>query len=185
MQTVTETLEAGKWKTVPAEGLFFMLLEAAAPVDLIFIGMGSGTGQPCEAVTAGFKVKHASMMTSVRVRSAVATVIKYAYSMGDGGYDRSEIITQQASITDNLAPVEPDTAAAELVLSGDATRRRVILTAHRDNTGAIALGGPALTAANAARWLEAGESYIETDAAPAAVYALAEVAGDALCIEVA
>lgn len=184
MQTITETLTAGQWVTLPCDGRFFMLLESAGGVDLRFRGEGRGTNDICEGITAGFKYQAARQMTSVMMRSATGGVVKYAYADGTGGYDRSVIVAEQAVATDNEAPVTLGTSAA-LALAGDATRRRLILTAHRDNAGAIALGGPALTSANAARWLEAGESYIETDAAPAAVYALAETAGDVLCVEVA
>lgn len=184
-RSIDISLQAGVTKKVSAMGRYLTILEAAGPVDveIEFVGK-AGNPEICTGLRQGYGENFAEMTNSVTLTSATDQVIKIAYGMGQIRMDRSSIISIQAESTDNADPVTLGTSAA-LALAGDASRQRVILTAHRDNAGAIALGGPALTTANAARWLEAGESYIETDAAPAAVYALAETAGDLLCIEVA
>ena len=89
----------------------------------------------------------------------------------------------KADTSDNLAPVVLGAAASQALPKS--SRTRVMLTAHPENSDRIAIGGPSLTADNAARWLEPGDSYVENDAASAAVYALALSPGDKLCIEVA
>lgn len=185
MKTLEQTLSAGQTVTLPCNGSFFTLMEAAGPVDVHFVMEGRGAvGETCEGIKAGFWYEAPGRISKIILTSASAQNVKWGYSYGRAGYSTTTIQQSQASVTDNEDAVTLGTSAA-LALAGDATRSRLILTAHRDNAGAIALGGPALTTANAARWLEAGESYIETDAAPAAVYALAETAGDQLCIEVA
>lgn len=185
MRTIDIALIAGTSHKLSVMGYYLTLLEAAAPVDMEieFVGK-AGNPDIGRGVREGYGENFPEMTNSVTITSATDQVIKVAYGLGQIKMDRSTIVAAQAAASDNIEPVTLGTSAA-LALSGGATRRRLILTAHRDNAGAIALGGPALTTANAARWLEAGESYIETDAAPAAVYALAETAGDLLCIEVA
>ena len=89
----------------------------------------------------------------------------------------------KADASDNLEPVTLGVSASQVLLKQ--TRTRVIVTAPYSNAGSVAIGGPSLTVDNAARWLEPGDSYVENDAAGAALYALAITAGDKICLEVA
>lgn len=188
MRTYQQTLTAGEAVTLTVNGNFFALIEAAGAVDLAFQYVGAagsgGLTEIANGMQAGYSETFPGMLTAVSVTSSIDQVVVYGCGYGTARFDRTSIINSQATTTDNLAPVALGITAT-LILSGDATRRRLILTNPSTNTGAIALGGPSLTAANAARWLEPGDSYIETDAAPAAVYGLADVAGEEINIEVA
>lgn len=185
MRTHSQTFEAGETRSVTVNGNFFVLLDASGPVDLEFEFVGaSGATDICRGIEAGYSEQFVEQITAVHITSASAQTVKYGYARGVVKFDRSVIITQQSSATDNIEPVTLN-AVADVVLPGDSGRRRVIFAASRDNVGDIALGGPSLTAANAARWLSPGEAYIENDAAGAPVYALADNVGDVVCIEVA
>lgn len=185
MRTVYIDLKAGKTKKVSVTGVFLTLLSAAGPVDMEVEMIGkAGNPDVMQGLIEGYSEQFLEMFNSVTLTSATDQTIKIGYAMGTVRMDRSTIISQQSTVTDNLDPVTLGAAAA-LALAAQSGRRRLILTADNGNADAIALGGPSLTAVNAARWLQPGESYIETDAAPAAVYALAVVAGDKLMIEVA
>lgn len=185
MKTLDQELTAGKTVTLPCNGTFFTLLSAASSVDVHFVMEGKGAvGEVCEGIKAGFWYEAPGRISKIILTSATDQVIQWGYSFGKAGYSTTTIQQAQATTSDNAA-AESLTTAAALILSGDAGRRRVILTAHRDNAGAVAVGGPSLDSDNAARWLEPGESWIDTDSAPAAVYALAETDGDLVCIEVA
>lgn len=185
MRTVIKTLQAGQPVKVSATGYFLTLLSAPGPIDIEVEMVGkAGSGDIMIGIPEGYSEQFPEMFNAVTLTSQTDQEVKIGYAMGTVRIDRSTIINQQATTTDNLEPVTLGTAAA-LALPAQSGRLRVILTAHPDNVDAVSPGGPALTADNAARWLDPGESYIETDAAPAAVYALAKVAGDRLCIEVA
>lgn len=188
MRTYQQALTAGETVTLTVNGSFFALIEAAGAVDLEFQYVGAaGTGgytEIAKGMNAGYSEVFPGMLTSVIVSSSIDQQILYGCGSGSARFDRTAITSSQASITDNIDPVALGITAT-LVLAADATRRRLILTNPTTNTGAIALGGPSLTAANAARWLEPGDSYIETDAAPAALYGLADIAGEEINIEVA
>lgn len=185
MRTRRVVLQAGVKKPMPVNGNFFQIVEAAGPLTVTLHTEGKGQdGDPNEGVRAGFYIESPHQISQVVFLSDTDQVIRYSGGNGRAGYSAFSLITSQSATTDNIEPAVL-TTGAELVIAADNTRRRLVLTAHRDNAGAVAVGGPALTAANAARWLNAGESYVENDAAPAALYALAETADDLLCIEVA
>lgn len=185
MKTLDQTLTAGQAVTLPCNGTFFFLMEAAAPLSVHFVMQGKGAvGEQCDGIRSGFQYEAPGVISKIIVTSETDQVIKWGYSFGRASYSTTTISQLQATTTENLEPVSLGVTAT-LILTGDATRRRLILTNPTTNTGAIALGGPSLTAANAARWLEPGDSYIETDAAPAAVYGLADVAEEEINIEVA
>ncbi len=185
MRTTRIKLVAGQQKKVSATGVFLTLLSAAEPIDIEVEMIGkAGNPDVMTGIPQGYAEQFVEMFNAVSLTSAIDQEIQIGYAMGTVRVDRSTIINQQATVTDNLDPVALGTSAA-LALAAQSDRLRLILTADQGNADAIALGGPALTAVNAARWLQPGESYIETDAAPAAVYALAVVAGDKLLIEVA
>lgn len=185
MRTVDISLTAGEAKKVSVTGYYLTLLSAAAPVDLEVEMVGkAGHSDVSTGLPEGYGEQFPEMFNSITVTSAINQTVKFGYAMGVVKIDRTTIVNSQAPTTDNIAPVALGITAT-LILTNAASRRRLILTNPSTNTGAIALGGPSLTAANAARWLEPGDSYIETDAAPAAVYGLADVAGEEINIEVA
>lgn len=185
MRTVEISLTAGEAKKVSVTGYYLTLLSAAAPVDLEVEMVGkAGHSDVSIGLPEGYGEQFPEMFNSITITSDISQTVKFGYAMGVVKVDRTTIVNSQATTTDNLSPVALGITAT-LIMTGDATRRRLILTNPSTNTGAIALGGPSLTAANAARWLEPGDSYIETDAAPAAVYGLADVAGEEINIEVA
>lgn len=189
MRTYQQALTAGETVTLTVNGSFFALIEAAGAVDLEFQYVGSaGSGgytEIAKGMMAGYSETFPGMLTSVSVTSAISQTVLYGCGVGLARFDRTTITSQQATVSDNSAATLAATDTPEEILAADSTRRRLILTAHPDNTGTVLLGGPSLDGygSNAARRLEAGDSWVDDTAAAAAVWA-AGAAGDVVCIEV-
>ena len=184
MRTYEKTLTAGEPAHLPVSGTFFILLESVADLSVTFNFYGTSATTDTATIPPGYWEEFPNQLRDMEVTSAITQTIKYGCSFGRAGVSTAEIITRQATTSDNLDP-ETLTTTAAMVLAAAAGRQRVIFTAPLTNAGAVALGGTSLTAVNACRWLDPGDTCEEIGAAPAAHYALAEVDGDSLCIEVA
>lgn len=187
MRTVEISLTAGEAKKVSVTGYYLTLLTAAAAVDLEVEMVGkAGHSDVSTGLPEGYGEQFPEMFNSITVTSSINQTVKFGYAMGVVKVDRTTIVNSQATQSDNSAYTLTATDTPEEVLTADATRRRLILTAHPDNTGTLLLGGPSLdgSGSNAARRLDAGDSWIDENAAAAAVWA-AGAAGDVICVEVA
>jgi hypothetical protein len=190
MRTYQQTLTAGETVTLTVNGNFFALIEAAGAVNLAFQYIGAagsgGLTEIANGMQAGYSETFPGMLTAVSVTSSIDQIVVYGCGYGTARFDRTSITSQQATASANSAYTLTATDTPEEVLTADATRRRLILTAHPDNTGTVLLGGPSLdgSGSNAARRLDAGDSWIDETAAAAAVWA-AGAAGDVICVEVA
>lgn len=185
MRTIPIKLIAGQQKKISATGVFLALLSASGPIDLEVEMIGkAGNPDVMKGIPEGYSEVFPEMFNSITITSSTDQTVKVGYSMGQARIDRSTIVSQQSTATDNIAPV-PVLDSATPILGGLSTRRRIVALNPDTNTGKIGLGGPSLTAANCARWLSPGDAYVETDAAPAPLYAIAEVSGESLCVEVA
>lgn len=187
MKTGRETIRPGAAKKLPCDGTFFMLLEAAFPVSVTFIMEGQGTTSgDSVGVGAGFYVRPVERMSYAVVTSLGESDQEIQYMYGDGvaGYERLFLTLAQATAVEHGVMTLTD--APDLYFPGDAARRRMIVTAHPDNAGEVALGGSdAMTYANAARRLAPGEAWVDEVAAGAPLYAVAVTAGDSICVEIA
>ena len=184
MRTYTETLTAGQPKNLSVNGTYFVLLDAVDDLQ-VSIELNGTQGNIDEAtIPPGYWEEFPADLRRMTATSTVTQTIRYACGWGRAGVNTAEIITQQSSSNDNEAPVTLGLTAVS-VLPADVSRLRIIITAPAANVGAVAIGGPSLTAANACRWLDPGDMYEELSAAPAALYALAEVLNDKINIEVA
>lgn len=185
MRTYTQTLAAGQTTTLTVNGNFFALIAAANPVDLEFQYVGqSGSTEISQGMQAGYSELFPGLLTSVIVTSATAQTIQYGCGLGQAKFDRSVIVTQQASSITNVAPVTVGVAAS-LALAAGTTRKRVVLMADPANTDDITLGGPGVTLANGTIVLTAGQSFLDDSAACAAFYAISTAAGQVLRISYA
>lgn len=185
MRTVTISLTAGMAKKVSVNGYYLTLIQAAAAIDMEVEMVGkAGSADVSTGIPEGYGEQFPEMFNAVTLTSAISQTIKMGYSLGVVKFDRTTITSQQAT-TATHATATMTTGAVQMV-AADTVRRRIIATAHPNNVGTICLGGGnTLTTANAARRLAAGESFIDEVAAAAALWALSDVAGDVLCIEVA
>ncbi len=183
MRTYSKTFTAGETATLTVNGNFFALVEAAAAVDMEFAYIGqSGGTEITTGLQAGYSEVFPGMLTQVIVTSAIAQTIKYGCGYGKAQFDRTTIITQQATTQAEVAPVTVGTSAA-LVLAGSTSRQRIIFRADDANTGDILLGGSSgLTTSNGTILLSAGATWVEERVSAAAWYAIATAAGQTLRI---
>mgnify|MGYP000305290234 CR=1 FL=1 len=187
MRTVLISLTAGEAKKVSVTGYYLTLLSAAAPVDLEVEMVGkAGHSDVSTGLPEGYGEQFPEMFNSITITSDISQTVKFGYAMGVVKVDRSTIVSSQAATSDNSAATLAATDTPEEILAADNTRRRLILTAHPDNTGTVLLGGPSLdgSGSNAARRLEPGDSWVDETAAAAAVWAAGTI-NDVICIEVA
>lgn len=185
MRTVNISLTAGVAKKVSVTGYYLTLIQAAAAVDMEVEMVGkAGSSDVSTGIPEGYGEQFPEMFNAVTLTSAISQNIKLGYSAGVVKFDRTTITSSQATVLTHGSATM--TTAAVQMVPADTARRRVIATAHPDNTGTVFLGGDnTVTSANAARRLAAGESFIDEVAAAAALWALSDVAGDKLIIEVA
>jgi len=78
-------------------------------------------------------------------------------------------------------PVAISTGVAQGI-SNDATLKRLRIRNASTNGAVVAIGGAAVTLANAAIVLQPGEVWMEDDAAAAAWYAVSDVNGASVCL---
>lgn len=184
MRTLTETLVAGQPCRLTATGRFFFLLEAIGQVNINFQTGAGGTNDECTGLRAGFWAETPADLTQITVTSPVNQVITYACSNVRMGYSRTELQVEQASTISNAAPVTVGNLAAVLVSAGDALKKGVAILNDEGNTDRIAIGGAAVTFANAVHIIEPGEVYTDDNAAGAALYAISEsTAGQVVRVE--
>lgn len=188
MRTYDVTLTAGQPATLTVNGNFFALIDAAGAVDLDFQYVGTaGTGgftENSKGMVSGYSEIFPGQLTQVVMTSAVTQSVRYGCGNGTARFDKSTIITKQATSQTDTAPATVGVAAG-VVLAGSATRQRIIFTADAANAGDIYLGGSGVTVANSAIKLAAGESWIEERVSGAAWYAIASAAAQVLRINTA
>lgn len=135
----------------------------------------------------GESVTFPQVFSSIRVRNSDAVVaIVGILLIGQGQYVNNRIsgdvtLTQGTTIT-NVA--EKTVGVAEGVVAAASTGRRALrFWAPATNTGTIYLGATGITTANGAVRLLPGETRDEETAAPAAWYAISDVAAQALRVQ--
>lgn len=184
MQTKTETLIIGK-NDLTGQARFFYLLECQNPVDITFVMQRNGGTETAQGIKQGYWFEAPELISQIIVTSATAQDIKWAYTMGRGGYDLAPLLLGQANIIGNLAPVATVGAAAAELIVPAGLHKGVAFRNDDANTDRLAIGGPGVTFANAVHILAPGEVYTDDNAAAAAFYAIAETnAGQIVRVEV-
>jgi hypothetical protein len=167
MQTKTQLLSIGRHHlTAPAR--YFYLMECATPIDIEFIMQANGGKETAEGIAQGYHFEAPDMLREIIVTTTVEQTIKWGYSNGRGGYDRTALIVLSPSTVANVAPVTVTTAAT-LIVAGEATRR--LLTLRNTGTDVLYIGGPGVTVANAAYEIQPGD-MLEFSAPASAVYGI-------------
>lgn len=190
---------AGVWP-LGVQGQLFRLINTddGEPVDVTFYRGGSIVASAV-GMESGFYAKPAGGFDRVDITSATAQTVKVLVMDGDGGYDRfivdiassiGEIgvtLSGDAFVTIKQGATIADTAAvavgvaATALLAASATRKSARF--YNAGTADVYLGGAAVTTANGCIKIEAGQTYIENDAAGAAWYGISGTAGQSVRIQ--
>lgn len=192
MRVESPALTAGQKFTITG-GNFFMLVSTSSPVDVTFIKGGAPLFTALQ-VEAGYKAfrlgDHADLyFDAIEILSTVGQTIKYGLSVEEGGYDRSVgsvtatmvqgTTVAESSVTCPVADTEYTAAAA------NSSRKVVRFYNPSTNTGEIVVyGTPGTSRANAVEHILPGGMISESDGAPATWYCKAQVAGEALKIQI-
>lgn len=163
------------------DGMFFQLVSSSAPISIDFRVPNSAQQDQYESIPIGFWFESKQKMTAIQVVSPVDQEISYIVSNGRTGIDRSAIVTvlAQGSAISNRAPATVDDEPG-VILEGNTARQRAVFTSDPANTQLIVLGGPDVTFDNGTIILEPGDTWKETDSAPAAIFAVAGGPGQIL-----
>jgi hypothetical protein len=163
-------LVAGEPEKVSGSGVF-LLMESAAPVNLVFRNQhGNQIGQAIK-VKQGFKVPVGEDLTYVEVTSAVDQTATFGFGLLGVDYlNINGAVTASiagAAVLNDAAPVAVVAAARELLAAADTGRRLLVIK----NTTAdyLYIGGAAVDDTNSAIVLEPGDEYT-SDAPQAAHY---------------
>jgi hypothetical protein len=179
MRTIPRVLAAGVVDRFEASGRYFRLMQTSSAVDVEFFKTGRSV-YTASGVEAGFYALPDGGFDALQITSALSQTIKIALSDGTGGYDRSQgdvnATAVQASALANVAEVTVGVAEVAALATG-AGRKLVIFRAPVSNAGPVALGATGIALATAAIVLQPGDTWRESDAAPAAWVAISDGAG--------
>lgn len=105
MKTFQYTFGAGETKVFPG-GKFFILISAAAGVDVDYLRNGTSVNENAEGVVSGYYYESPNEFTSVRVTSGTAQTVTLAISRGTGGYNVSANVLAGGSLDSIVNPVD-------------------------------------------------------------------------------
>jgi hypothetical protein len=179
LATVQQTFNGAN--PFPIGGRYFRLLSTVNPVD-VKLGRGLKLYEKMDQVEAGawYLVPDGQDdFSDILITTGASELVKFVVTDGTMGYDRLFATLVQVATMANEAEATVGAAAA-LVLAAANNRKKIVFRALGSNTGNIALGASGLTIAAAAIVLAPGDEWIETDAAPAAWYAISEIAAQKL-----
>lgn len=184
MRTLSHTF-SGVWQLLIG-GAYFRIIGSTADVDVSFFRRGS-VSATATAVGVGYYSIPADGFDRVDITSSVNQTVKIAISDAGGGYDAVAVIGTVNSLTINGSVITPEAApvvvgtSATLLAAANSARRRLIFL--NDGTVDVYLGSAAVTAANGALRVGAGEAWIENDAPAAAWYGISASAGQSVRVQ--
>jgi hypothetical protein len=177
--TVTETFSGKRvWEQ---SFRYFRLLGTVNPVN-VKMGRKKQATDTLSQVEAGAWIRAKAGeedLDWLQIETGASEQVKYVITDGDAGYDRLFASLVQVATLANVAEVTAGLAEGT-ALAADANRRKIVFRAKATNTGNIALGATGLAVATSAIVLAPGDVWIETDAAPAAWFAIADLAAQKL-----
>lgn len=100
MKTISEVFGVGETKKFAVPGRYFRVLTSTGPVDVEFFNGGKPNGEKALAVEAGFYAMPPDGFVEIAITSPTAQTVKFAISLGFGGYDRS---AGDVNVTDRAA----------------------------------------------------------------------------------
>lgn len=176
-------LAAGVAVTIGANGRKFCLLESTGRLDVVFIDVSGQTVGEASQILDGIGILMPRDFYKLRLSSATAQTVRIAMASEDVDFTRvsgtvTANVVQATSITNGAAVAVSNVAATAILAAG--SRKKATFHNPAANTGAMNLGGALVTAANAAIVLQPGDTWSESEAAPAAWYAVAAVNGESL-----
>lgn len=184
-----EILTAGSAAFIGGYGRQFLMMDSSYPVDIIFLDSQKNKLGEAKNLPAGLSVPFEKPVAFAVITSAVNQVVKVGFSDEIANFNRITgtitAVAQQAALITNTAVTVGVTLVP--VLPVDTGRRGVVYAVDKDTiSGRIAIGGVGVTFANASIILsDESPAYIDTHSAASARYAIAEVAGQVLRVEVA
>lgn len=190
VDTLPLVLAANIEADINFSGEQFYLESAASPVDVVFLDDTGGTLGQAKGVKSGFNVNFAGKghISATRITSTIAQTIRVA--IADGSINFNAItgtinaINQQATLVTNTTATVGIVAAS--VVGADLARKTIVFAVNKDTiNGRIAIGGLGVTFDNASIILDADyPAYVDTTCACAQRYAIADVAGQTLRMEI-
>lgn len=185
MRTIDETFLAGETKTFNMPGGYFRILSVPFAIDVNFLKGNMSLGEPAKGVGAGYwaKFPDGGEYDSITIYSATAQAIRFAVSLGYGGYDMppssAVALIQGSSISDN-APVSVGVGATALV---GYSQFRKSLRFFNAGSVDVYIGGSGVTTANGALKLQPSATWVETEGAAAAWYGISGTAGQSVRVQ--
>jgi len=186
--TLSQALGAGQVWQLQTGGDYFRLISAPSSVNVDFYRGGAKVSQAV-GMDTGFYCQPEGGFDRVDITSPVAQTVKIMILDGDGGYDHFNVdltsslanlaIAQAATVSDS-APVVVGVAATALVAANSARKGLRFTNA---GTVPVYLGGVGVTVASGAIKIEAGQTWLENEAAPAAWYGIAGTAAQSIKIQ--
>lgn len=185
MRTLKNTFTgAGTWQQ-QIGGRYFRIMDAAAPVDVIFYRQGAQV-VTAEQVEAGYSYAPpvGSEFDRVDVVASGAQTVKVGISDGYGTYDKTATTVTatiaKATTVSDAAPVMVGVAATALVA---ASAGRKAVRFYNAGTADVYLGGVGVTVANGAVKIAPGGLYLDDDAPGAAWYGISGTAGQSVRVQ--
>lgn len=187
IETAAIPLVANTSKDFGAIGRKLLVLESSGRVDVKFIDVSGQTVGEAVGVLDGIGITLPRDFHRIRLVSATGQTVRLAFASEDVDFTRvsgtvSANVVQAAALA-HPAAVAVSNVAATALLAADGDRLQVVFHNPSTNTGAMYLGGATVTAANAARILQPGDTLIDDKAAPAAWYAVAAVNAETIRVE--
>lgn len=180
MKTVSMAFTAGQTIKIFALGNYFQLLETTAGVDIDFMIDGA-VQSSASNMEFGFYSKPAAGFTELNLTSATAQTIKFAWGIGEGGYNRTvgsvSIVSQQSAFTQAQKTVT--NVSAQLLAARPG--RLFFYVENNDATGDIfvTLDGSAATVLNGKKIPPGGNLLLDVRLPSAAIFAIGNIASNA------
>lgn len=179
--TLSNTFAGAATWSLQTAGTYFRLVSCPSPVDVHFFRNNQEIGLVV-GMDTGFYVKPTGGFDRVDIVATGAQTVKIMILEGDGGYDAFNVnlTGTQGTVVNDPAAVSVGVAAT-LLLPLLTTRK----AARFYNAGAVNvyIGGAAVTVANAAIVLAAGQSYFEDNGAAAAWYGISGSAAQSVHVQ--
>lgn len=198
MQQIIQTLSAGQTLDLAIAGDYFRLQSCPDPVDIVFYKAQKEISR-ASGMDTGFYLIPSGGYDRVVLTTATAQTVKLMFIEGNGGYDHFNVditsalnaltvnIMGQAQMSliqaDTIVDKTPVTVGTSAVLLAAASAARKALRIFNGGTADVYIGSSAVTTTNGALKVGPGQTWIETDAAPAAWYGTSSAAGQSVRIQ--
>lgn len=185
MTTRAETWNGLRSFAMP--GALFELLETVNPVNVIVYDRDGQVLHRAEDVEEGYFIDRSGVehFARVEIETSGSEAVKFLVTDGHAGNRRVPAIVSEILQGTTITNVAEATigAAESQVAAASSTRRSLRFRAADANAGPIYLGATGITTANGCVRLQPGDTWVESDGAAAAWYAISDGAGRLLRIQ--